>query len=147
MVKYDGTVRTSKEQVIQFLYGEDGFGAEYIEDLKINLYSMKDSDMENKCRFFPQNKPAHEVEKIISQSIDSDLAKSIVNDPQIALKLTNEFNQLKKDRDDLRFTILKRQGNDEIHIPVNVPRIIWNAKEEYKIKPNSKSDLHPSEVL
>jgi DNA-directed RNA polymerase beta' subunit len=33
MVKYDGTVRTSKEQVIQFLYGEDGFAAEYIEDM------------------------------------------------------------------------------------------------------------------
>jgi DNA-directed RNA polymerase II subunit RPB1 len=37
MVKYDGTVRTSKDQVIQFLYGEDGFAAEYIEDMKINL--------------------------------------------------------------------------------------------------------------
>ena len=37
MVKYDGTVRTSKEQVVQFLYGEDGFASEYIEDLKINL--------------------------------------------------------------------------------------------------------------
>ncbi len=35
MVKYDGTVRTSKEQVIQFLYGEDGFAAEYIEDMSI----------------------------------------------------------------------------------------------------------------
>lgn len=35
MVKYDGTVRTSKEQVIQFLYGEDGFAAEYIEDMQI----------------------------------------------------------------------------------------------------------------
>ena len=40
MVKYDGTVRTSKDQVIQFLYGEDGFAAEYIEDMKINLMNM-----------------------------------------------------------------------------------------------------------
>jgi len=35
MVKYDGTVRTSKEQVIQFLYGEDGMAGEYIEDLRL----------------------------------------------------------------------------------------------------------------
>ena len=40
MVKYDGTVRTSMEQVIQFLYGEDGFAGEYIEDLKIDSLKM-----------------------------------------------------------------------------------------------------------
>jgi DNA-directed RNA polymerase II subunit RPB1 len=31
MVKYDGTVRTSKENVIQFLYGEDGMAGEHFE--------------------------------------------------------------------------------------------------------------------
>lgn len=40
MVKYDGTVRTSLEQVIQFLYGEDGMAGEMIEDLSINLLKM-----------------------------------------------------------------------------------------------------------
>jgi len=52
-----------------------------------------------------------------------------------------------QDREDLRTLIFKRSSDDDIHIPVNVPRIIWNAKEEYKIKANSKSDLHPSLVL
>ena len=40
MVKYDGTVRTSRQQIIQFLYGEDGMAGEHIEDLKINLLEM-----------------------------------------------------------------------------------------------------------
>ena len=31
MVKYDGTVRDSSNNIIQFLYGEDGINAEYIE--------------------------------------------------------------------------------------------------------------------
>jgi DNA-directed RNA polymerase II subunit RPB1 len=35
MVKYDGTVRTSRDSVIQFLYGEDGMAGEHIEDLRI----------------------------------------------------------------------------------------------------------------
>lgn len=39
-VKYDGTVRTSRDQVIQFIYGEDGMAAEYIEDLSIPLLKM-----------------------------------------------------------------------------------------------------------
>jgi len=32
-------------------------------------------------------------------------------------------------------------------LAVNVPRIIWNAKEMFRIKPNSKSNLHPTYVL
>ena len=31
MVKYDGTVRTSREVLIQFLYGEDGMAGEHFE--------------------------------------------------------------------------------------------------------------------
>lgn len=50
-----------------------------------------------------------------------------------------------RDRDDLRSVILK--DNAEVHLAVNIPRIIWNAKETFKIKPNSKSDLHPTHVI
>jgi DNA-directed RNA polymerase II subunit RPB1 len=147
MVKYDGTVRTSKEQVIQFLYGEDGFGAEYVEDLKINLLKQDNNKLESACRFLPPGKPTSELERLVSQAVDPEMARAIVNNAEVALKLTNEFNQIKQDRDDLRTLIFKRSSEDDIHIPVNVPRIIWNAKEEYKIKSNSKSDLHPSDVL
>jgi len=37
-----------------------------------------------------------------------------------------------KDRDDLRYTIL-RSCDDSIHIGVNVPRMLWNAKEKFGI--------------
>jgi len=45
-VKYDATVRTSRDQVIQFLYGEDGMAAEYIEDVSIPLVKMDNNKME-----------------------------------------------------------------------------------------------------
>lgn len=51
-----------------------------------------------------------------------------------------------KDRDDLRFTIFKN-GEDVIHIGVNVPRLFWNAKQKFSILPSSKSDLHPNYIL
>jgi DNA-directed RNA polymerase beta' subunit len=37
MVKYDGTVRTSREVLIQFLYGEDGMAAEHFEKISLGL--------------------------------------------------------------------------------------------------------------
>lgn len=39
-VKYDGTVRTSRDNVIQFIYGEDGLEAQHIENLSIPLMKM-----------------------------------------------------------------------------------------------------------
>lgn len=40
MVKYDGTVRNSQGQVLQFLYGEDGMDAVALENQKINTVGM-----------------------------------------------------------------------------------------------------------
>ena len=37
MVQYDGTVRTSKHELVQFLYGEDGMAGEQIEDLTLDM--------------------------------------------------------------------------------------------------------------
>ena len=42
MVKYDGTVRNCANQVVQFVYGEDGMAGEAIEDLRIDVIKMSD---------------------------------------------------------------------------------------------------------
>jgi hypothetical protein len=60
--------------------------------------------------------------------------------------LKEEFAQLEKDREDLRTVILKG-ADDSVHLGVNVTRIIVNAKEQFKIKPNSETDLHPTHVM
>lgn len=44
-VKYDATVRTSRDQVIQFVYGEDGLDAQHIENLSIPLLKMDNKKM------------------------------------------------------------------------------------------------------
>ena len=41
MVHYDGTVRNSRGQIVQFLYGEDGMDARWIEDQVIPTLKMK----------------------------------------------------------------------------------------------------------
>jgi hypothetical protein len=66
---------------------------------------------------------------------------------QLKIRLENEFELLKQDREDLRYIIIKKQSYPEIHCPVNLPRIIWNAKELFKVKPNSLSGLHPNHIF
>ena len=45
MVKYDGTVRNSSNQIVQFIYGEDGMAGESIEDLRIDLVKLNDQQL------------------------------------------------------------------------------------------------------
>lgn len=88
----------------------------------------------------------NELEQHLSKFMDSDISQKIIQDPKTCLLLKNEYDQIIKDRDDLRYSILKCQ-DDSVHLSVNVPRIIWNAKEQFSIRPNQKSNIHPSYVL
>jgi len=47
MVQYDGTVRTSRNDMIQFVYGEDGMAGECIEDMSIDLLKASDRDIKH----------------------------------------------------------------------------------------------------
>lgn len=51
MIKYDGTVRTSREHIVQFSYGEDGMAGEHIEDMTIDLLKMDDKQLKIKYDF------------------------------------------------------------------------------------------------
>ncbi len=144
MVKYDGTVRTSKQQIIQFLYGEDGMAGENIEDLKIELKELGNTELNKRCNFLHGDRHTQEVS--LSMAMGPTRARQILDDPQMTLQLREEFSQLQKDREDLR-TIILKNNDDTVHFGVNVPRILVNAKEEFMIKPNSETDLNPSYVL
>ena len=56
MVKYDGTVRNSIGNLIQFLYGEDGMAGEWIEDQKIETLNMDDEKLKKNFKFIGINK-------------------------------------------------------------------------------------------
>ncbi|KAE8707153.1 DNA-directed RNA polymerase II subunit RPB1 isoform 4 [Hibiscus syriacus] len=51
MVKYDGTVRNSLGDVIQFLYGENGMDAVWIESQKLDSLKMKKSEFNRVFRY------------------------------------------------------------------------------------------------
>ena len=58
----------------------------------------------------------------------------------------NEIKQILRDRDELRQFILKN-GDDQIHVPVNISRLIMNCEQEFSLKKNSLTKLSPSYVI
>ena len=144
MIKYDGTVRNSLDQVMQFLYGEDGMAGEYIEDQRFETLNMSDKDLEKNYKFFDKDDEGYglldELKLFMEESVIAELKTRELN--ELLYLLDNEFDQIKKDRDYARKYIL-REANNSINIPVNIKTIITYAENEYNINLFSKSDLNP----
>lgn len=69
MVQYDGTVRTSRHDVIQFVYGEDGMSGESIEDLSIDLLRASDEEVIRQCQF-PEPGSSETAERDLKDSFN-----------------------------------------------------------------------------
>ena len=127
IVKYDGTVRNSAGDVIQFLYGEDGMDATYVESQKID--TLRDSREKFRKRFYMDPDESGFGRGWMSEAQVNDLA----NSAEKRALLEEEWETLLKDRDELRRTMDK--GDPNVHLPVNLKRIIWNAQKNYgKVK-------------
>ena len=73
MVAYDGTVRTSKQELVQFLYGEDGMAGEQIEDLSLDLVKLSNKQLTENC-LFPTPGTSEKSDRQIKSSItDSNI--------------------------------------------------------------------------
>jgi DNA-directed RNA polymerase II subunit RPB1 len=146
MVKYDGTVRTSKELLIQFLYGEDGMAGEHFEKISLDLCNMDNKNLEKKCNFIQNIQSTEEYQQKLSTAMRDDRVREIVEDEGIQQQFAEEFAQLGRDRTTLREQIFVHADGDlkdAAPMPVNLPRIITNIKALNQIKPNSVSDIDP----
>lgn len=139
MAKYDGTVRNSLGDIVQFVYGEDGLDAIYIEGQKLDIIACSDAMFEKKFRVDVMDTTMSLTPNILEQ------AQEIAGDVEVQRHLDDEWEALLKDRALLRAGIT---DDDEQHqLPLNIQRIIENAKTRFRIKDGARSDLHPSEAI
>ena len=123
IVKYDGTVRNSVGDVIQFLYGEDGMDATAVESQKVDTLRLSNAQFEAKFRVDP------DVPGWNDGWLSDERAEAISRDQEKRQLLDLEWETLLSDRDNLRYTLAN--GDPGVHLPVNLKRIIWNAQKEY----------------
>ncbi|MED6113234.1 DNA-directed RNA polymerase II subunit rpb1 [Stylosanthes scabra] len=140
MVKYDGTVRNSVGDIIQFLYREDGMDAVWIESQNLDSLKMKKSDFDKVFRyeFDDENwNPTYMLE-------------GPVEDMKTSIELRNLFEaqveMLEHDRH-LLATEIATTGASSLPLPVNLKRLIRNAKKTFKIDFRRPSDMDPIEII
>ncbi|KAL0450353.1 UNVERIFIED_CONTAM: DNA-directed RNA polymerase II subunit RPB1 [Sesamum latifolium] len=140
MVKYDGTVRNSLGDVIQFLYGEDGMDAVWIESQPLESLKLKKADFNDMYRYEIDN-PNWNPNYMLPEAVE-DL-KTI---REIRSVFDAEVQKLEADRYQLG-TEIATTGDNSWPLPVNIRRLVLNAQKTFKVDFRRPSDMHPMEIV
>lgn len=140
MVKYDGTVRNSLGDVIQFLYGEDGMDAVWIESQKLEALKVKKSEFDDMFKYEIDD-PTWQPDYMHPEAVE-DL-KTI---REIRSVFDAEVQKLEADRL-LLGSEIATTGDNTWPLPVNIKRLISNAQKTFKIDFRRPSDMHPLQIV
>lgn len=140
MVKYDGTVRNSLGDVIQFLYGEDGMDSVWIESQKLDSLKMKKAEFNRVYKF--------EIDRDdwSPDYMSTEAAEDIKTIQEIRNVFDAEVSKLEADRRQMGLEIAPT-GEANWPLPVNLKRLIWNAQKIFKVDFRKPSDMHPMEIV
>ena len=140
MIKYDGTVRNSLGDVIQFAYGEDGLDGVAVETQYIDTIPMNHADFWRRFKVDVMD-PDLSIKPHLLEA-----GNQIAGNMEIQRVLDEEFEQLEKDRDMMRNFIFS-DGDGARTLPVNFQRVIKNAQQIFNIDRRRPSDLNPIEIV
>ncbi|KAI6356945.1 hypothetical protein MCOR25_007789 [Pyricularia grisea] len=139
--KYDGTVRNSLGDIIQFIYGEDGLDGMAIEKQKMDHLNISNSKFDGmyKLDVMTETRP-RELNAL-------EYGNEIFGDPAVQQLLDEEYDAIKADRQLIREINYKKKDDNDMQLPLNVARVIENAKKLFKIDDAQRSDLRPQDVI
>ncbi|KAG6899798.1 DNA-directed RNA polymerase II subunit rpb1 [Termitomyces sp. T159_Od127] len=141
MVCYDGTVRNSLGDLIQFVYGEDGMDGAFIEKQTIETFGLSDKEFEHNYRVDVTDPAGGFLPGVLQVGIDDSSL-------DLQSRLDEEYARLLEDRRVLRYFVFPRAPTNIPHyLPVNLQRIVQNATQIFHIDRRKPSDLEPSYIV
>jgi DNA-directed RNA polymerase II subunit RPB1 len=127
-VKYDMTVRTENNNIIQFAYGGDNFDTTKVEKQRFELVMCNNKEFDEKYKWNSEDY------KVFDDSVKVN--KRL---------LLSEYRELKKLRN--YFMENDYQHRSGIYYPINIFRIVKQAVSKYGLEENKKTDISPKYLL
>ena len=134
-VQYDGTVRDSRMNVVQFRYGEDGINATKIESASLGLVKLSDTEIRSNYG-------------MESADVGSVLAEGVLRGEDSAT-LAAFAEQVIADRTMLVEGMNRSRQDTALFASVNIERVLTNVATTFRLNTSAagKTDLTPSYVL
>lgn len=134
-VQYDGTVRDSRMNVVQFYYGEDGVNATKIESASLGIGKLSDAEIAKE----------YGLEGV---DLSPYLVDGALRGEDSALLETYK-NQVLADRKMLVEGVQRSKQDASLFATVNLERVITTVKVRFQLAagPENRTDLTPAYVL
>jgi DNA-directed RNA polymerase II subunit RPB1 len=149
MARYDGTLRTSGGNIVQFLYGEDGMDAVWIERQQFGLLTLAKRELEQKYKLDTSD-PDFDKDAQGLPFLEPAIADECRHDPEVQMLFDKELETLKEEQVILRVVMANREAgrnsDPSSYAPGNVQRAINSATRQFRIDKSQPSDLHPKDV-
>ena len=146
----DLTVRDSRNNIVQFLYGEDGMESTKIEKQFINTLNMNYKQIEDNYRFIDEDFSNYVTKSSISKFSITDKEDIMFGSlkPNVEKMCEDHFQQILEDKNYVIEKLLHNHLNqgESVYYPVNLDRIIHNIKNKYS-RNVLKTNLTPQYIL
>ena len=144
MVNYDMTVRTNKNKVVQFTYGDDNIDTVKVENQPIPLVTMSVQDIYN---HYAVPDDSSETKMLSNIFIKSALAsykqqKATMND-----YCKKYIDMMLEMRTEIVKHVFKEKNENIVSCPVAFPYIIGNVAGQCNINASSMVDITPADAF
>ena len=143
-VEYDMTIRTNKNKIVQFQYGDDGIDTTKVEDQEIPIVEMSSQDIYNHYLIPEQTGKVKTINNIFLKNTMTRYKKQQV---EYAAKINEIVTKMIENRDLIIKNVFKNKSEKIINCPVAFSYIVNNIQGQCSITSSSLVDITPLEVL
>ena len=144
MVSYDMTIRTNKNKIVQFSYGDDNIDTVKVENQVIQLVYMSAQDIYSHY-LLPEEKESSKIlNNVFIKNVMQRYKKQQV---ELMNKIDDYIKMMIKNRDSIIKNVFKNKGDSVVNCPVAFSYIISNVQGQCNISISSLVDITPLEAF
>lgn len=144
MVAYDMTIRTNKNKIVQFCYGDDNIDTTKCEDQQIPIVSMSTQDIYSHY-LVPEEK--NSVKSLGNIFLKNTLARYKKQSKEFMDKTQEYIDMMIKNREAIIKYVFKNKSDSSVSCPVAFAHVINNIQGQCNITISSLVDITPFEAL
>jgi DNA-directed RNA polymerase II subunit RPB1 len=144
MVAYDMTIRTNKNKIVQFAYGDDNIDTVKVENQPINLVSMSIQDI---YAHYLVPEESGKVKTLSNIFLKNTMTRYKKQHEEMMKKTNSYIEMMIKMRDDIIKNVFKNKGDSVVNVPVAFSYIIGNIQGQTNLTISSLVDITPLEAF
>ena len=143
-VEYDMTIRTNKNKIVQFSYGDDNIDTIKVEDQNIHIVSMSTQDIYAHY-LIPEEKSS--IKTLGNIFLKNTLARHKKQNKEFMAKTQEYIDMMIKNRESIIKNVFKNKSDSNVSCPVAFYYVINNIQGQCNIDISSLVDITPFEAL